>query len=151
MPNPSINFDLGKLRKSVNKEMATLINLVTTDLILDTQQGLERGVNQNNRPHKALARSTVMIKTERGQPLTPLIATGQMRDSVKFGKRATPGSLRALLVVHPRRFFIGRTHQIGDGPPKREWFPTKITKRFKPQLEKDIALHQRRIIKSVKK
>ena len=150
MPDVTINFSLGKLRKAVNREIATLFNLISTDLIVDTRGGLTRGVNQANRAHKALARSTVLIKQERGQSLTPLIATGQMRDSLKITKHATSGSLNAIMAVLPRRSFIGKTHQTGDGVPKREWFPTKVTKRFKPQLEKDIRFSVQRLVRAVK-
>ncbi len=149
MPDVTINFNLDRMAKTARKEIATFLNLVATDLILDTQKGLETGQSQTGRPFKQLAASTIAIKRERGQPLTPLIATGEMRDRVKIGKRATPGSTSATVVVGPSRSFIGGTHQAGDGVPKRLWFPVKITKRFRPQLNKDIAFFQRRVIKSV--
>lgn len=157
MPDVSINFDLGKLSKAVRKEGATFLNLVATDLIVDTQQGLNAGLSQRGsgkNPQKQLSPITAKIKTAKGQPLTPLIATGTMRDRVKIGKRATPGSLSATVVVggkdNPSRSFVGTRHQIGDGVPKRIWFPTKITKRFQPQLNKDIDAYEKRLVRSVK-
>ena len=131
MPDVSINFNLGKLSKAVRKEGATFFNLVATDLILDTQQGLDAGLSQRGsgkNPQKQLAASTVKNKKAKGQTATPLIATGTMRNRVKIGKRATPGSLSATVVVggkdNPSRSFIGTAHQEGKGVPKRIWFPT---------------------------
>ena len=86
-------------------------------IVKDIKTGVQQGVDVNGRPFQQLSENTIASKNEKGQPNTPLIATGKMLE-VYTSPKATRTNLVAN-VIPPKgkdRTTIGFYHNEGTDP-----------------------------------
>ncbi len=142
-------YNLDKMQSAIPREVAALINQIAGLFVVDIKEGLQRGIDVDNRGFATLKPETIRAKGRKGasRPASPLIDTGMYLEGIHIKKPgATPTNLRA--VVRPpigrgkarsgQRDIIMGYHNRGEGnlPRRKSWYEPGMDRM--PRIRKEL-------------
>jgi|GEM_PF-2365182 len=115
-PGPARNY-LKATEARIKRGLPGLVNRSAQAIKSDISKGIRQGIDIHGQPFTPLSPSTIHSKRARGNryPRRALFAAGTMQN-VYLAERATPGKLRARLIMPLSRQQIGQYHNEGTGP-----------------------------------
>lgn len=152
-------YNLDRMGRAIPKQMAQSINQIARLLLVDMKDGLERGLDVNNRRFIPLKDAT--IRSKKGpSPASPLIDTRTYLEGIHIKKNATPTSLKAV-VMPPigrgkarsgQRSIIIGYHNRGEGnlPVRKSFYEPERDKmpRVRGKIDRFLEQAGTKIVKS---